>query len=134
MKLIIGLVATIVTAKEHFYNLIRDDMADYFEEERDTAEFQERMLECLTKWDDGELPTAMDALWRSTVDIFAAHDPNDNWVDCDEDPQNDKCFLNESTDFQMKWLEFTRGQGFARFGAGTDREYLSYEKCNGVSN
>jgi hypothetical protein len=34
----------------------------------------------------------------------------------------------------MWWLEFAKAKGFARFGEGTDREYLSYEKCNEVSN
>lgn len=34
----------------------------------------------------------------------------------------------------MLWLEFARDDGFGRFGEGTEREYLSFEKCNGASN
>lgn len=113
-------------------------MSDFFGEERLSDAYKDKMRDCMLKWEDEEnrdLPGAMDAFWKSAVDYFDAHPPEDDWVDCDLDPTNHRCVFNDDwTPWQMKWIEFAHAKGFARFGKGTDRDYLSFEKCNEVSN
>lgn len=119
---------------QSYYEMIRDDMSDYFGEERQSAEFKERMRQCMIKWEDDDLPEGMDAYWKGAVDYFNAHPAEDDWVDCDEHPTDTHCVFSDQTPWQMRWLEFAKAKGFARFGEGTGREYLSFEKCNEVSN
>jgi hypothetical protein len=51
----------------HYFDLIRDDMSDYFQEERMNSTFKEKMRECMVKWEDDDLPAALDASWESVV-------------------------------------------------------------------
>ena len=92
--------------EQHYYDLIRDDMSDYFGERHLTNEFKEKMRQCMNKWDDEELPEALDQFWYSTTNVFQHPDLADDWVDCEEDPTNHACIFGDWTDFQMKWLEF----------------------------
>ena len=65
------------------------------------------MRDCMVKWEDDQLPDAMDALWKSLVHNFKDHDPSDDWHDCDKDPKNEMCVYDPvKTPFQMRWLEF----------------------------
>lgn len=113
-----------------YYDLIRDDMSDCFGEEHLSAQFKAKMRECMAKWEDDEekVPAAMDAFWLSMVDLFQATDLLDEWVDCDEKPDDEECVKHGG------YKEFVQKKGFNRFGKGTDREYMAYEKCNHVSN
>ena len=118
-----------------FLKKIVQDMYLHFnendeEESISNIDFIENELKtCLEKWDDPNLETAVDEQWKGMVEYFQ-NNPNqdwDPWIDCRENPSNDRC----TSQFKESELE---GWRWSTFGNGTDREMLIIEPCNYVSN
>ena len=94
-----------------YFELINDDMFDYFDEDHYNASFKKAIRECLVKWEDDDFPEAIDAYWKEAIAYFNEHNKEDDWVDCFEEPENERCNFDPVADFYGNWREFKSKKG-----------------------
>ena len=89
-------------------------------------EFWDELETCMNKFGDPNVTIAADNTWKGMVDYFQNPRESDPWINCLEEPTNDKCYDNN-------WWE-GRTKQWSYFNRGGDREMLVMEPCNFVSN
>ena len=86
-KYLVGTVAA-----QQFTKQVIDDMADHFGDESPyLPEFWDEVVDCMGKFDDAGLVTAVDDTWKGMVDYYQHPRSSDPWVDCVDHPTETRC-------------------------------------------
>lgn len=129
--ILLGIKTVTSSTSTPFFQSMINDMSVHFDGDNEYfPEFFEELKTCVTRWDDDELEDAINESWKGLVSFYQNKSVSDPWIDCLEDPNNDRCYYYWDEGESQSWSFF----GDEESDSEGNRTILIMQPCNYASS